>query len=326
MFTLAEAEQAATLVHRHMPPTPQYAWPLLEQRFGSEIVVKHENHTPVGAFKLRGGIVYMERLKRERPHVKGIVSATRGNHGQSLAFAAGLFGLPAVIVVPHGNSSEKNAAMWAQGADLVETGVDFDDAKAAATRIAEERGYEFVPSFAPDLVKGVATYALELFGAHRDIETLYAPIGLGSGICGLIAIRDAMGLKTEIVGVVSERANAYRLSFDAKRPVPVNSAATFADGIAVRIPDRRAVEIINRGAARVIEVSEDEIAEAMRILFEDTHNIAEGAGAAALAGLAREEERMNGGKAAIILSGGNIDRSLVARILAGGTPELGVAA
>jgi threonine dehydratase len=326
MFTLAEVEQAAALVNRHMPPTPQYAWPLLERRFGRPIVVKHENHTPVGAFKLRGGIVYTERLKRERPQVMGIVSATRGNHGQSLAFAAGLFGLPAAIVAPHGNSVEKNAAMRALGAELIETGVDFDDAKAAAMRIAEERGYEFVPSFAPDLVKGVATYALELFGAHRDIATLYAPIGLGSGICGLIAIRDAMGLDTEIVGVVSERANGYRLSFDAKRPVPVNSASTFADGIAVRVPDPRAVEIINRGASRVVEVSEDEIAEAMRILYEDTHNIAEGAGAATLAGLARDKGRARAGKAAIILSGGNIDRALAARILAGGTPQLGLAA
>jgi threonine dehydratase len=321
MFTLAEAEQAAALVHRHMPPTPQYAWPLLERRFGCRIVVKHENHTPVGAFKLRGGIVYVERMRRERPHVKGIVSATRGNHGQSLALAAGLFGMPAAIVVPHGNSAEKNAAMRALGAELIEVGADFDDAKAEAVNIAEERGFEFVPSFAPDLVKGVSTYALELFGAHRDIDTLYAPIGLGSGICGLIAIRDALGLATEIVGVVAERANSYRLSFEAKRPVPVNSAATFADGIAVRVPDARAVEMIAKGAARVIEVSEDDIAEAIRIFHEDTHNLAEGAGAAALAGLARDKDREGTHKAAVILSGGNIDRALAAGILAGETPD-----
>jgi threonine dehydratase len=326
MFTLAEIEQAATLVHRYMPPTPQYAWPLLRRRFGREVVVKHENHTPVGAFKLRGGIVYVERLRRERPQVKGIVSATRGNHGQSLALAAGLFGMPAAIVVPHGNSVEKNAAMRALGAELIETGADFDDAKAAAAEIAEERGFEFVPSFAPDLVKGVSTYALELFGAHRDIATLYVPIGLGSGICGLIAVRDAMGLKTEIVGVVSERANAYRLSFEAKQPVPVNSVSTFADGIAVRVPDPRAVEIIAKGAGRVIEVAEDEIAEAIRVLHEDTHNLAEGAGAAALAGLARDKGRAGNGKAAVILSGGNIDRALAARILAGATPKLDLAA
>jgi threonine dehydratase len=321
MFTLAEIEETAALVHRHMPPTPQYAWPLLARRFGHEVIVKHENHAPVGAFKLRGGIVYVERLRRERPQVKGIVSATRGNHGQSLAFAAGLFRLPAAIVVPHGNSIEKNAAMRALGAELIETGQDFDDAKAEAMRIAEARGYEFVPSFAPDLVRGVTTYALELFRAHADIDTLYAPIGLGSGICGLISMRDAMGLTTKIVGVVAERANAYRLSFEAGRVVPVNSAATFADGIAVRVPDAAAVEIIGKGAERVIEVSEDEIAEAIRVLHEDTHNLAEGAGAAALAGLAKDGSRKPGAKAAVILSGGNIDRGLAAAILAGETPH-----
>ena len=237
MFTLAEIEEAEALVRRHMPPTPQHAWPLLGKRFGARVIVKHENHTPVGAFKLRGGLVYVERLKRERPHVKGIVSATRGNHGQSLAFAGGIFEVPVTIVAPFGNSVEKNAAMRALGAELIEVGRDFDDAAEAAEKIASERGFEFVHSFAPDLVKGVATYALELFRAHDDIDTLYAPIGMGSGICGLIATRDAMGLATRIVGVVAERANAYRLSFDAGRVVPVNSVSTFADGIAVRVPD-----------------------------------------------------------------------------------------
>jgi threonine dehydratase len=326
MFTLAEVEEAASLVHRHMPPTPQYAWKLLGARFGCEVVVKHENHTPVGAFKLRGGIVYVERLRRERPNVKGIVSATRGNHGQSLAFAGGLFGVPVTIVAPRANSVEKNAAMRALGAELIEIGDDFDDAKAAAVRIAEERGFEFVPSFAPDLVRGVSTYALELFRAHADIDTLYAPIGLGSGICGLIGVRDAMGLGTRIVGVVPERANAYRLSFDAGRVVPVNSVSTFADGIAVRVPDARALEIIRKGAARVIEVSEDEIAEAIRILHEDTHNMAEGAGAAALAALAKDKDLGPGAKTAIILSGGNIDRALAGKVLSGATPGLDMTA
>ncbi|SEE88168.1 threonine dehydratase [Rhizobiales bacterium GAS191] len=326
MMTLGEIEEAARLVHRHMPATPQYIWPLLGARFGAEIVVKHENHTPVGAFKLRGGIVYVERLKRERPQVKGIVSATRGNHGQSLALAGRLFGVPVAIVVPHGNSVEKNAAMRALGAELIETGSDFDDAKEAAGKLAAERGFEFVPSFAPDLVKGVATYALELFGAHGDIDTLYAPIGLGSGICGLIAVRDAMGLKTRIVGVVPERANAYRLSFDAGRVVPVNSLSTFADGVAVRVPDAQALALIRKGAERVVEVSEDEIAEAIRVLHEDTHNMAEGAGAAALAALAKDARaqkdagRRKDAKLAVILSGGNIDRALAAKVLAGGTP------
>ncbi|MBV8425737.1 MAG: threonine dehydratase [Hyphomicrobiales bacterium] len=320
MFTLADVEEAEVLVRRHMAATPQYAWPLLGKRFGANIVVKHENHTPVGAFKLRGGLVYVERLKRERPDVKGIVSATRGNHGQSLAFAGRVFEVPVTIVAPSGNSIEKNAAMRALGAELIEVGRDFDDAAEAAEKIAKERGFEFVHSFAPDLVKGVATYALELFRAHREIDTLYAPIGMGSGICGLIGVRDAMGLATRIVGVVPERANAYRLSFDAGRVMPVNSVSTFADGIAVRVPNARALELIRKGAERIVEVSEDEIAEAIRVLHEDTHNLAEGAGAAPLAALAKDKERRPGTKLAVILSGGNIDRALAAKALAGGTP------
>jgi threonine dehydratase len=321
VLTLAEIEAAAVLVHRRMPPTPQYAWPLLGQRFGCEVVVKHENHTPVGAFKLRGGIVYVERLARERPGVEGIVSATRGNHGQSLAFAGKAFGVPVAIVAPRGNSVEKNAAMRALGAELIEAGADFDDAKEAATKIAAERGYEFVPSFAPDLVKGVATYSLELLAAHGDLDTVYAPIGLGSGICGLIATRDAMRLKTRIVGVVPERANSYRLSLDAGRVVPVNACDTFADGIAIRVPDEQALEMIRAGVERLVEVSEDEIAEAIRVLHEDTHNLAEGAGAAGIAALAKDRERRKGAKAAAILSGGNIDRPLAAQVLAGRTPK-----
>jgi threonine dehydratase len=320
MFTLAEIEEARALVHRHMPPTPQHVWPLLGVRFAGEIVVKHENHTPVGAFKVRGGIVYVERLKRERPHVKGIVSATRGNHGQSLAFAGRIFEVPVTVVAPRGNSVEKNAAMRALGAELIEVGEDFDDAVVVATEIARERGFEFVHSFARDLVKGVSSYALELFRAHSDIDTLYVPVGLGSGICGLIAARDAMGLATRIVGAVAERANGYRLSFDAGRVVPLNSALTFADGIAVRVPDAQALDIIRKGAARIIEVSEDEIAEAIRTLHEDTHNLAEGAGASALAALAKDKERPPGAKLAVVLTGGNIDRPVAAKVFAGATP------
>ena len=320
MFTLAEIEEAEGLVRRYMPATPQHVWPLLGTRFGARVIVKHENHTPTGAFKLRGGLVYVERLKRERPGVKGIISATRGNHGQSLAFAGRIFEVPVAIVAPRGNSVEKNAAMRALGAELIEVGKDFDDAAQAAAEIASERGFEFVHSFAPDLVKGVATYALELFRAHPDIDTLYAPIGMGSGICGLIAVRDAMGLATRIIGVVPERANAYRLSFDAGQVVPVNSVSTFADGIAVRVPDERALSIIRQGAAGLIEVSEDQIAEAIRTLHEDTHNLAEGAGAAAIAALAKDKGRRAGAKLAVILSGGNIDRPLAAKALAGRTP------
>lgn len=324
MFSLDDLDGATRLVRKMMPPTPQYAWPLLRRRFGVEVVVKHENHTPIGAFKLRGGLVYLDHLRREQPGVRGAVSATRGNHGQSLAFAGGKLGLPVALVVPHGNATEKNAAMRALGAELIEHGADFDEAKERAFGLAGERGYAFVPSFHPALVTGVATYAHELFTAMPDLDVVYVPIGLGSGISGLIRTRDLLGLRTEIVGVVSERANAYRLSYEAGRVVPTNSAATFADGMAVRVPDEAALAIIRAGAARIVEVSDDEIAEAVRILHEDTHNLAEGAGAAPLAALAKERDALRGRKAAVVLSGGNIDRAWAAQILAGGTPTVGI--
>ena len=270
---------------------------------------------------MRGGLVYLDRLRRERPHVCGIISATRGNHGQSLALAASHFGLPVTIVVPLGNSVEKNAAMRAFGAELIEHGRDFDDARQHASEVAKERGYEFIPSFHADLVTGVATYAHELFDAFSDLDIVYAPIGLGSGICGLIRTRDLLGLKTEIVGVVPQQANAYRLSFDAGRVVPVNQVATFADGAAVRVPDEAAFALIKAGATRIVEVAEDDIAHAIRIYHEDTHNLAEGAGALALAALAKEQAQLKGRKAGVVLSGGNIDRSWAADILAGRTPR-----
>jgi threonine dehydratase len=322
MFSLDDLDRAAGVVRSVMPPTPQYAWPLLRQRFGVEVVVKHENHTPIGAFKVRGGLTYVERLNRERTKVKGIVSATRGNHGQSLAFAGRRFKVPVVVVVPYGNSVEKNAAMRALGAEIVVHGIDFDDAKQRATELAKERGYEYVPSFHPDLIVGVATYAHELFHSHPDLDVVYAPIGLGSGICGLIRTRDLLGLKTDVVGVVSNLSNAYRLSFDAGRVVSINSASTFADGIAVRVPDPDAVAMIHSGARAVIEVSDHDIATAIRTYHEDTHNLAEGAGAAALAGLAVDRDHARGGKAAVILSGGNIDRPWASLALAGQTPSV----
>lgn len=315
-----ELEQATLLVHRAMNPTPAYAWPLLAEAAGTEVWVKHENHTPTGAFKVRGGLVYMDRLKRERPGVKGIVSATRGNHGQSLAYAARSIGLPCSIFVPHGNSLEKNAAMRAFGADLRIQGQDFDEAKGHAADLAEEMGYEFVPSYHRDLVTGVGTYALELFTAQPDLDAVYVPIGLGSGISGLIAARDALNLKTEIVGVVSEHAEAYALSFEAGRPVATNSALTFADGMAVRTPDPDAVAVVCAGAARVLRVSETEIADAMRLYYTATHSIAEGAGAAPLAGLMQERAQMQGKRLGVILCGQNIDRAWFATILDGGMP------
>jgi threonine dehydratase len=283
--------------------------------------VKHENHTPVGSFKVRGGLTYFDRLRRERPQVRGVASATRGNHGQSLAFAGARAGVAVTIVAPRGNSAEKNAAMRAFGAELLEHGRDFDEAKARAEALAAERGLEYAPSFHKDLVVGVATYAWELFSAVRDIDAVYVPIGLGSGICGVIGARDALGLRTRVVGVVSDRANAYRRSFEAQTLVSTDSSSTFADGVAVRVPDAGALEVIRRGAERVVEVSDDEVAEAMRVLFSDTHNTAEGAGAAALAAFMKETRRGEK-RVAVILTGQNIDRALMQQVLAGGTPRV----
>jgi threonine dehydratase len=314
-FTLDQLEEAARQVHAVMPPTPQYAWPLLSARLGAETWVKHENHTPLGAFKLRGGIVHLRALKAARPALAGVIAATRGNHGQSIAFAARRAGLAATIVVPHGNSVEKNAAMRALGAELIERGGDFQEALEHAQALAAERRLAFVESFAPDLVRGVASYALELFRGAGALARVYVPIGLGSGICGVIAARDALGLATEVVGVAAERAAAYALSFAAGAPVSTNSADTLADGMACRVPNPAAVAIINRGAARIVTVGEDEIRAAMRAYFTDTHNVAEGAGAAPLAAALQERRQNRGQRIALVLSGGNVDRTVFAAIL-----------
>jgi threonine dehydratase len=313
LFDLPALEDAARLIHAAFPPTPQYAWPLLAARAGAETWVKHENHTPTGAFKVRGGITYFDRLKRERPGVAGVVSATRGNHGQSLAYAGARAGVPVTILVPRGNSTEKNAAMRAFGATLIEHGEDFDAARMEAMRLATERGLEFAPSFAPDLVRGVATYALELFRGAPPLDALYVPIGLGSGICGCIMARDLLGLSTEIIGVQSTEAPSYALSFAAGHVVTTESANTAADGMATRMPDAGALDIIRRGAARILTVTDAEIAAAIRAYWQDTHNLAEGAGAAPLAALLQEKERMRGRRVAVILCGGNIDLDLFRR-------------
>ena len=322
LFTLEELRAAADLVYRSMPPTPQYAWPLLRQATGAEVWVKHENHTPTGAFKLRGGLVYVDGLLRSGARPKGLISATRGNHGQSIAWAGARAGLPVTILVPHGNSIEKNRAMRAIGADVIEHGADFDEARLEAGRLAEANGLHFVPSFHADLVRGVATGVLELFQQVAGIATLYVPIGMGSGICAAIAVRDLLGLDTEIVGVVAENAPAMALSFEAGRPVPTNTARTFADGMATREPQPEPVRCILAGAARIVRVGEDEIAAAMRLCFETTHNVAEGAGAAALAAVLEEGDRIRGSKVAVVLSGGNIDRQQFSMVLAGNTPRV----
>jgi len=306
---------AAEVVYRHMAPTPQYAWPLLAARAGCRVWVKHENHTPIGAFKLRGGLVYMAALKRDRPEVGGVIAATRGNHGQSIAYAAARAGLRSVLVIPHGNSVEKNAAMAAWGGELVVEGHDFQAALEYARARADGEGLHFVESFHPLLVEGVASYSLELLGAVPDLDALYVPIGLGSGICGAIAARDALGRRIEVIGVCSSEAPCYALSYAKGEPVSTNSADTLADGMACRVPVAAAVDIINRGAARIVTVSEAEVKAAMRALYQDTHNLAEGAGAAATAALLQERERMAGKTVAVVLSGGNIDIDLYRDIM-----------
>jgi threonine dehydratase len=306
MFSLTDLQQAADLVHAHLPATPQICWPLLSARTGAEVWVKHENHLPTGAFKVRGGVVFA----RHQPAGGRLISATRGNHGQSLAWAGRRFDLPVTIVVPFGNSAEKNAAMSALGAKLIEHGVDFEEARDEAHRLAATEDQVFVPSFAPDLVKGVASYALELFQAESGLDAVYVPIGLGSGICGAILARDLLGLTTQVIGVQSIGADCYARSFVAGHLVAGNRADTKADGIAVRQPDQEALPIILGGAERIVTVTDAEIAEAIRAYWTDTHNLIEGAGAAPLAALVQEAEAMRGKRVALIASGGNIDLSL----------------
>lgn len=322
MITLSDLVAAQRLVSRQLHATPQIAWPALSAAVGVDIVVKHENHQKTGAFKARGGIVYFDRLKRERPHVAGIASATRGNHGQSIALAAGLAGIPATIVVPEGNSVEKNAAMRAFGAELIEHGRDFDAAKAHAAELAAQHGLEMVPSFHRDLVAGVGTYGVELFEACPHLDAVICPIGLGSGACGLIAARDTLGHKAEIWGVVSDRADGYARSFAAGSVIATQTANTFADGVAVRTPDPTALTTLRAGLAGVLTVSDDTIAAAIRLLFRTTHNAAEGAGAAALAAILSDPARWQGRQVAVVLSGGNIDTATFAAVLAGTTPTV----
>jgi threonine dehydratase len=310
-----DLECAARVVYAAMPPTPQYAWPLLSARCGAGVIVKHENHTPVGAFKVRGGLVYFDWLVRAHPEVRGVVTATRGNHGQSVGFAARRHGLRAVVVVPHGNSPEKNAAMRALGVELVEHGQDFQDATEHAAALAATEGLWRLPSFDPWLVRGVGTYALELLGAVPDLERLYVPIGLGSGLCGVLAAREALGLKVEVVGVTSSGAPAYARSFASGQPESHAVTTQVADGMAVRTPHPEALALIRRGAARVVEVSDAEVEAAMAALFTDTHNVAEGAGAAGLAALLRERDANRGRTVGFVLTGANVDAARFADVL-----------
>jgi len=302
-----------------MQPTPQYSWPLVNARLGTEAWVKHENHTPVGAFKIRGALIYIDWLCRVRPLLQGVVAATRGNHGQGVAMAARLNGIRSVIVVPHGNSPEKNRAMTAQGAELVESGQDFQESLEFARELAAERGYAMVDSFHERLVIGTATYALEFFQSVPSLDVVYVPIGLGSSICGVSAVRNALGLATQIVGVVASGSPSYALSFRQHNIVEAPSQTALADGLACRTPNRNAMEIIWENVERIVEVSDDQIAAAMRALFQDTHNLAEGAGAAALAGALQEKDVNRGRRIGIILTGGNVDAQVFAQLLSAET-------
>jgi len=313
--TLEQLEQAARIVYEAMPPTPQYAWPLLREDLDCEIWVKHENHSPTGSFKVRGGLVYFRELTRQPRRPVGVISATRGNHGISVGFAAWRYGIAASIVVPHGNSVEKNAAMRALGVELIEHGEDFQAAREHAARLATQRGLVMVPSFHPLLIQGVATYSLEFFRAVPGLDVVYVPIGLGSGICGMIAARRALGLKAQIVGVVSEHAPAYALSFEKHRAVEHGVSTSLADGMACRSPEPQALEVLWRDCARIVRVTDDEVAVAMRLMFTATHNVAEGAGAAGLAAAIKERPVLRGKKIGLVLSGANVDHDVFAQIL-----------
>ena len=321
-LTEQDLRAAADIVYTQMAPTPQYAWPQLANRLGCEVWVKHENHTATGAFKLRGAITFMDWLVGSHPDVPGICTATRGNHGQGQARSAVAAGLTAKVYVPRGNSVEKNEAMRAFGAEVIEFGDDFDEARLEAIRVAEAEGLFLVPPFHDAIVRGVATYAWELLSAVPDLDTIYVPIGCGSGICGTILARDALGLSCDVVGVVSENAQTAKLSVEAGRMIETETARTFADGMAVRMPVEAAFEIYSKGAARVVTVSDAEVAEAIRVYYRDIHNLAEGAGAAPLAALMQEKDAMAGRKVGVILCGGNIDTEWFLTVMSGGIPEV----
>ena len=314
-ITLDEITSASRIVYADMPPTPQFRWPLLCQRLGMDIWVKHENHSPVGAFKIRGGLVYFDHLMQKKHKPKGVIGATRGNHGQSVGYAARRYDISATIVVPHGNSIEKNAAMRALDVRLIEHGDDFQESREFAQKLAIEQSLHLVPSFHRLLVAGVATYSLELLRDIEDIDVVYVPIGLGSGICGMLAARDALKLKTRVVGVVSAHASAYAKSFKARQAIESPVTTRLSDGMACRIPEPAALELILLGVDRIVQVSDDEVAAAMRMMFECTHNVCEGAGAAALAAATKEAKQIAGRKVAIIASGGNVDRGVFADVL-----------
>lgn len=315
--TLDEIREGQKLIYSVMQPTPQISWPLINRRLETEVWIKHENHTPIGAFKARTAIVYAAELFRGNREVKGLITATRGNHGQSVALAGKRFDVPVTIVVPFGNSSEKNTAMRAQGATLIEFGQDFQEAREYAAKLADEQGLHMVSPYHRNIVTGVASYWLELFSAQPNLDVVYVPIGMGSGICAASAVRNGLGLKTRIVGVVSDGAPAYALSFEAGRKIEAPVTTFIADGMACRLPDDEAVEIIQQNVERVVLVSDDEIRRAMKIYFTDTHNVIEGAGAATLAAALKGKASLRGKRVGLIATGGNVDHDVFAKVLCG---------
>ena len=318
IFKTEEIEAARQAVYAVMPPTPQYAWPLLRERLGMKVWVKHENHTPAGAFKVRGGLTYFADLAAASNGTQGVITATRGNHGQSVGAAARRYGLQATIVVPHGNSVEKNAAMRALGVELIEHGDDFQAAREYAVGLAAERRLHMVPSFHHGLIKGVMTYWLEFFQSFprgEEPDVVFVPIGQGSGFCAAAAARAHTGARSALIGVVSAHATTYLDSFRARRVVEAPVTTALADGMACRIADEEALEVVLREAEDVITVTDDEVAQAMRVLFADTHNVAEGAGAAGIAAATQQRDRWLGRTVGVVLTGGNVDTAVFGRVL-----------
>ena len=313
--TLADIEAAAQVVYRDFAATPQYRWVLLSERLGTDCWLKHENHTPVGAFKIRGGLTYFDQLARRGALPREVVSATRGNHGQSMGWAARRHGVACTIVVPRGNSVEKNAAMRALGVTLVEHGSDFQEAREHAMHIAAERGAHMVPSFHTDLLRGVSTYWWEFLRAVPQLDVVYVPIGQGSGACSAIAAKLALGHGVRVVGVVSSHATTYADSVAAGRVVEAPVTTQLADGMACRVADAEALTIIAPHIDHIVQVSDNEVAAAMRALFTDTHNVAEGAGAAAFAAALQEKDRLAGQTVGVALTGGNVDADIFSQVL-----------
>jgi threonine dehydratase len=313
--SLSKIREAQKVVYGIMQPTPQISWPLVNEALGTQVWAKHENHTPIGAFKARTAIYYAAELFRREPKIKGLITATRGNHGQSVALAGRRFGVPVTIVVPFGNSSEKNAAMRAQGGTLIEYGHDFQESREHAIRLSKENGFHLVPAFHRDIVAGVASYWVELFEAVPDLDVVYVPIGMGSGICAACAARNGLGRQTKIVGVVAEGAPAYALSFDAGRVIESPVTTQIADGMACRTPDENALAIMRENVEHVVRVSDEEIRRAMKVLFTATHNAVEGAGAASFAAALKEKNALPGKRVGIIITGGNVDHDVFAEVL-----------